>query len=800
MDARPWQSSANRYYAFGGEKLGLLHRISKTPPPPSTRSSRSPPSAAYNRKSAPTSPMFGSSTLLKSSLLERISPKGFSPRSGPAGGLPPLSLELGDYLDSHLDEEEEEQVIRVLDNNQELVYQRDFGMDEHQDHDEEPHESRNSSPVKKRKLVHPNQSTNASTPQSSPSQNKSNLKAKRSRSHSRSPPHSQSYATPLSKKEPLASRLGIDWSSGASIGDGSEFGKRSGLTFGFAGYGYDTSAEVNKTGKATLEDRIENTPSPEPLQDKSHDDARESRSLGNQIDARKASPHLATVVTQDESDQTRDPSAEKGENFRGTSLLRRIGSCRPISDPELEVPLEGGEDHGPDHEADHEDGEPVEDDVLIPSALPPVLHPKSEDLCMNSPPPHRESPPRTPNHEDLQGHVVLSESIASSKPRTPPPGPVTPPRAAVLKGRTKSMEEHAEDLLQDIQKEYLSKTEAKVPSPSTQLEGIVPGLPAEAGASMSLHDHDEPPRDSPPSILDGISPLMGTRSISPLLDIDHRYLASDAMSISTHTPMSPIENLPASIARSTSFPTSDLDSNDISLEVDPVVDQITKQALGDLIVHSLRLNRNFDANEGWENSDVVRRAITREVDEHARKFLRLAERLARRMDSIGEPLERTEVPDVEPNQLMAEPILPETAENGYLEYLPLVDGAEGNEESPQHVTDAQRVSSDVEMDSVPPEAHQSDPEEDRTEPNEPAGEQELHSETAAERIEHVDIVDTVEPAYEGDSEESDLEIPGVWCAHTGKDRTDTVQDHIEVSEVLAARVKMWTKKNGRSGE
>jgi hypothetical protein len=103
------------------------------------------------------------------------------------------------------------------------------------------------------------------------------------------------------------------------------------------------------------------------------------------------------------------------------------------------------------------------------------------------------------------------------------------------------------------------------------------------------------------------------------------------------------------------------------------------------------------------------------------------------------------------------------------------------------------------MDSVPPEVPRSDPEEDRTEPNdELADKQELHDESAAKCIEHADNVDTVEPAYEGDSEESGLEIPGVWCAHTGKDRTDTVQEQIEVSEVLAARVKMWAKKNGGS--
>jgi len=121
------------------------------------------------------------------------------------------------------------------------------------------------------------------------------------------------------------------------------------------------------------------------------------------------------------------------------------------------------------------------------------------------------------------------------------------------------------------------------------------------------------------------------------------------------------------------------------------------------------------------------------------------------MDPTGKPPESTEVPDVEP-------ILPETTENGYPEYLPPIYGAEDNEESPQHGVDTQRVSSDVEMDSVPPDVHQSDPEEDRTKPNdEPAGEQELHDESAAEHIEHVDNIDTVEPAYEGGSKESGLQ-------------------------------------------
>jgi hypothetical protein len=285
---------------------------------------------------------------------------------------------------------------------------------------------------------------------------------------------------------------------------------------------------------------------------------------------------------------------------------------------------------------------------------------------MNSPPLLRESPPQTPNREDLPGYVAQSESVASSRPPTPPPGSVTSPQAEVLKGRTKSMEEHAEDLLQDIQKEYLSKTEGQVPPHPPNLKESF--LDSRLNAthpclSVAMLSHPESlPSHSRWNIPSGGNPLH-----LPLLNIGHHYLTSDAMSISSLTPRSTVENLPASIARSTSFPTSDLDSNEILLEVDPEVDQITKQALGDLIVHSLKLNHNLDANEGWENNDVVRRAITREVDEHARDFLRLAAKLARRMDLIGEPRESTEVPDVEPNQLMAEPILPEATENGYVD-------------------------------------------------------------------------------------------------------------------------------------
>ena len=360
------------------------------------------------------------------------------------------------------------------------------------------------------------------------------------------------------------------------------------------------------------------------------------------------------------------------------------------------------------------------------------------------------------------------------------------------------MEQHAEDFLQDIHKEFLSRAEASISSPSIGV-GIVPGFPIESDASVSLLDRIDPlPEDSTP-ILDGMSPLTGTRFVSPLSDIDHHGVTFDALSISSHTPISTAGNLPDSIARSTSFATSDHGPGDTLLEVDPGLDQITKQALGDLIVHSLKLNYNLDANE--ENSDVLRRRIKLEVDKHARDFLRLATKLARRMDSIGELRESTEAPDVEPNQLMVERILPDTAEDGYLEYLPPGDGAEGNEQPPPYEEDAQRTDPDVEMGPVPPGVSHSDSAEQRAEQiDEPAAEQDLNTESTNRHVERVGHVDSAEPADEGDPEEPGLEIPGVWCARTGKDRTDTIQEHVEVSEVLAARVKKWTKKNGESGE
>ena len=770
MDARPWRSSANRYYAFS-ERLDLLDRISKTPPPPSTSSSRSPPSAIYTRKSAPTSPVFGPPASFKSSLLDRISPKVYPLKSRPTGDLSPLSPEPGDYLDAYLDEEEEEQVIRVLDNNRELVYQRDFGMDEYE---EEPHESRNSSPVKKRKLAHPNQSTNKSTPQTSPTQIKPNQKAKRTRSHSHSPPRSRSNPASPPKKQPLASRLGVDWSSGSSGGGGSTFGKRSGLTFGFAGYGYDTSAEMNTTGRATLQDRIETTPLPEPPQDDLYDNTRGS------------DPPLTPAATQSQNGKARGPLAEVCRISGGTSLLRRIGSYRPISD--LEAPRQGGEEHGPDHETDHEEGE--ENDAFVPPTPLPVLPPH---LHMASPPQPRKSSSRTPNRENRPEQTVQPESVASSRPPLSPPGPRTPPRLEIAEEEIKSMEQHAEDLLQDIQKEFLAKV-------SPELGGIVPGLPAQSAASMSPHSLDRPLRASPSPILDGMSPLLKTRSISPLLDIDHHNINFDTLSISTHTPRSTADNLPDPIARSTSFPPSDPDPCDILLEVDPEIDQLTKQALGDLIVHSLKLNHDLSANEGWENSDAVRRAIKQEVDEHARDFLRLAAKLANRMDLMKEPREGTEVPGVEPDQPMAELNLPGATENGYLEDPPPIEGPE-DKELPQHKGDAERIDSDVEMDSAVPVVPQSDPEEDRVElDDEPTGEQDLDDKSTNGRVGQADHVDHDEYADEGASQESGLEIPGVWCARTGKDRTDTIQEQIEVSEAVAARVRKWARGNSGSRE
>ena len=774
MDA-PWQSSANRYYAFGGEKLDLLDRISKTPPPSASRS-RS-PSAARNRKSAPTSPTFRLSTLPKSSLLDRISPKGYSPQSM---SLRPLSPELGDYLDAQMDEEEEEQVIRVLDNNQELVYQRDFGSDDRQDREGELRESRNSSPVKKRKLAHPNQPTNKFTPQTSPMQTKPIQKARHVRSRSPSP---RSHTT-----SPSSSRLGIDWCSGSTTGTKSTFGKQPGLSFGFAGYEYNTSAEVNTTGKATLLDRIQATPTPEPPHDDPHDDIREYLSLEDRIDTCEPSP--PPVVTQDHCDQVPEPSVEEGEISGGTSLLRRIGSFRPISDPELEGPLEGGEQRNLDHEAGHEEQAVIEDDALVPPSVPsPVPPPQPEDLRMDSLPPPRESPPKILNRENLPECVVQLGSVASSRSATSPPEPGTPPQAEeVASEGIKSMEEHAEDLLQDIQKEYLSKN---VSPSSTELRGIIPGLPAEDDAPVSPNYIGDPLRTSPSPILDGMPPLVRTRSISLLLDADDRDATPDAMSIDAHTPRPTAGNLPGSISQSTSLLTDGHDK-DVLLEVDPEVDQIAKQALADLIVHSLKLNHDLGANEGWENSDVVRHAIKQEVDEHARDFLRLAAQLARRMDYMREASESTVVPDVELDQPMVESILPDVAENGHLEDLPPVDIAEDNEELPSCEGAVDHVDSDAEMGSVPPEVPQSDPGEDRAEPDdEPTGELDPHNDD----VENVDQVDHDEHLDEGAPNEAGQEIPGVWYARTGEVRTDTIREQIEVSESVAARVRKWVKGN-----
>ena len=766
MDTQPWQSSATRYYAFDGEKLGLLDRIAKPHPVVSTRASRSPPFVTSNHKSAPTSPV-GSSTSRRSSLLDRISPKGYSPH---AGDLPPLSPELGDHLDLGLDEEEE-QVIRVLDNNQELVYQRECWVDERLDREGEVHESRNSSPVKKRKLVHPNQSTNEFTPptQNKPSQKASKRTRSHSHSHSRSPPNPQPTAASPAKKRHLASRLGVDWSSGSAIGGGSAFGKRPGLTFGFAGYGYETSAEVNTARSATLRDRIKATHD-------LHDDPRGPRPPKRRPDARKPSP----------------PSVQRGRNSGeetgGTSLLRRIGSCPPISDPELEAPREGGEDHASRHEADYE-WELVDAAFSAPIASPPVLLPQPDRLCMDSPLPLHDSPPQTPSRERLlPDHVPTFESVASS--RSPPPESGTPSQAEAAAEEIKSMEQHAEDFLQDIRNAFLSKTSRR----STEPAGVVPGSPAEDDdddddAFMSPHDRDAFLRGSFAPTLDGISPPARDRSISPFLYLDHRDLTSDAMSISSHTPRSTAGHLPT--ARSTSFPASDLDPNDTLLKFDPEVDQITKQALADLIVHSLKLNHSLGMNDGWENSDVVRGAIKQEVDQHARDFLRLAAKLARRMDSVRDP---HEVLDVVPDHLMPGPTLSDTTENGHLEVL---SPAENDEELPSYEEDAQHAGSDVEMGPVPREISQS-PEESRTE-DEPAVDQELHDDPSDEHLEHVDHPDHIEYADESASQEPGLEIPGVWCARTGKDRSDTIHERIEVSEDVAARARKRPKGNAAFG-
>ena len=415
---------------------------------------------------------------------------------------------------------------------------------------------------------------------------------------------------------------------------------------------------------------------------------------------------------------------------------------------------------------------------------------------MNSPTPLSASP-HPPNLEGVRGPMVQPRSVASSRSPSPLPE-VFSAQAEAAADKIKSMEQRAEDFLQDIHKEFLSKTEAPISFQSVEV-GVIPGFPIEGDASVSLLDRIDPLPDDSTPILDGMSPLTGIRFVSPLSDIDHHDITFDAFSISSHTPISTTGNLPDSIARSTSFAASDSGPNDTLLEVDPALDQITKQALGDLIVHSLKLNYNLDANEG--NSDVLRRRIKLEVDKHARNFLTLAAKLARRMDSIGELRESTEVPAVEPNQLMVERILPDMAENGYLEYLPPSDGAVGDEQPPPCEEDTQHAGPDVEMGPVPPGVSHSDSAEQGAEQNdEPAGKQDLNTESTNGDFKRVDHVDSVEPADGGDAEEPGLEIPGVWCAHTGKDRTDTIQEHIEVSEVLAARVKKWTKKNCGSGE
>ena len=679
-----------------------------------------------------------------------------------------------------MDEEEEEQVIRVLDNNQELVYQREFGTDERQDREGGLHESRNSSPVKKRKLAHPNQPTNKFTPQSSPTQPQPDQKAKHTRSRSHSLPPPRSNTTSPSSKQPLVSKLGIDWCSGSTTGGGSTFGKRPGLSFSFAGYGYDTSAEVNTTGKATLLDRIQTTLVPEPP----HEEEQEFLPFEDRIDSCESTP--SPIITRDHSDQPHEPSAEDNEISGGTSSLHRIGSYRPISDPELEGPREGGEQRNFDHEADHEEGEVMEDGALVPhTASPLVPPPQSVDLCMDSPIPPRESLPQTPSREDLPERVGPSGSVASSRSHTSPLEPGTPPQVEMVAMEgVKSMEEHAEDLLQDIQKEFLSK----VSTPSTELGEVVPGLPAKSDASVSPNYLGEPLRASPSPILGGIPPLVRARSVSPLLDIDFHDMA--------HTPKPTPGNLLGSISRSASFLANSLD-DDVLLQVDPEVDQITKQALADLIVHSLKLNHNLGANEGWENSDVVQHAIKREVDEHARDFLRLAAQLARRMDSMKETHESTQVPDVEQDQPMAEPILPDVAENGRLEDLAPIDSAEDNEELPSCEGAAEHVGSDAEMDSVPPEVPQSGPEGDGAELDDaPTGERE----SGNEDVEYVEHVDHNEYPDEGAPHEAGQEIPGVWYARTGEVRTDTIREQIEVSEVVAARVRKWVKRNFGSRE
>jgi len=123
---------------------------------------------------------------------------------------------------------------------------------------------------------------------------------------------------------------------------------------------------------------------------------------------------------------------------------------------------------------------------------------------------------------------------------------------------------------------------------------------------------------------------------------------------------------------------------------------------------------------------------------------------------------------------MAEPIPLNTIEDENLEDLPPITNAEEVKEPTQREKDAKNGSSDVETDPVPPEVPRSASEEDGAEPNdEPADEQRLTNEPSSERAGNVDHADDAEYADEGAFEESGLEIPGVWCAHTGKDRTDT---------------------------
>ena len=674
-----------------------------------------------------------------------------------------------------MNEEEEEQVIRVLDNNQELVYQRDFVPDEGQDVNGDPHESRNASPVKKRKLTHSNQPTSAPALQFSPTQNKLNLRTMHNRSKSKTPPVSELIDSPPSKNQPLASRLGVDWSSGSPVKSSSHFGKMSGLTFGFAGYGYDASDHAVPLRETTSRNHVEAPSIPESSQD--DDLLLDMKNLCQAGDRTDVPTSLPTpAATQDQYKSTRKKSKGEGEiSNGGTSSSSPIGSHRPISDPELEVPLGGGEDHDLGHEANHEEEE-LNGCNESPVVVPPLIPPRSEDAHMDYPAPLRESPLRSPELEDLPEAIAPYESVPSSK-RPTPPGSRTPPvRAEGVNDGIKTIEQHAEDLLHDIHKEYLSKTEAQATLPPTHLQGVLSGHLEEVSISPpQRYGHS---RISSTHILGGISPLIGTRSISPILDADHQ-ITSDAVSAYTHTPRSTIINLP--ITRST----SGLCHNDALFEVDPELDQLTKQALGDLIVHSLKLSHNLDVN------DTVRRAIKFEVDEHATDFLKLATRLAKRLDMMGEPLQSdVQVQDIERNQLLSEPVLPGTAETEYLEYLPPTEDSE---------EDDQRVVSDEGMNPVPPEVSRSDPEDEvRVEPNvEPAGEQKLDDEPVAG---HVERVDHTERGDEDDAQESGLEIPGVWCARTGKDRTDTLQEHIEVSEVLAARVKKWIKKNGAPGE